>query len=661
MMKFFKQINTDQALSASQVTCTVTEDCEYSVRYAARVMRRHLETKHSDNEAVSMFLHRYREAEDRKRERGSSAQRTLPIQFGTTVSSITLADKERLSFLVAKTIVCDGLPFNAFYRTALGQLVRTLVPAFNIPSPPTLANKYIPMVGDAVMKAVRGVLDRAEHFTITTDGWKRRHGAMALNCVIVCCPEPVFVGVYRAAGPQTAEALQLMLEEALNWDVLREHKHKLAGIVTDNGGGIRSAREQFANASKVFNFRCCAHGLNLLARDLFKEPPMNAFLTRARDLVAVLQSTASIQELQRRNSVLPEGECDTRWNGTLRMLRRLHRLKEVVVDMADAEFDFTRYEAISTIRDARFWAQLERLGKVLEPLLKWQNLTQADSTSLADLYHHFHVGYGKEMLNMARENDVYLPGLHQAVKDVVEKRELDVCPFLATAAYLLHPKYAGVAHATFTDALAYENARDRVARTYFPGNAGAAFAQLTELADAASGGERLIFAQEHLESMHVARWWKKEGSTFPLLQPIAARLLSMPVNAAACERLWSALGRVYRYQRQRLTVKSLNDAMFPMWNAKLFLGTEGGRLVDTQPAKRHRGGGGNASGAADEEVVVVEEPVGTGAAAGAMDGAGGSLLPPAAVVEGEVPFPDVTEEADAARALADRLVGDIAE
>lgn len=37
------------------------------------------------------------------------------------------------------------------------------------------------------------------------------------------------------------------------------------------------------------------------------------------------------------------------------------------------------------------------------------------------------------------------------------------------------------------------------------------------------------------------------------------------------------------------------------------------------------------------------------------------LPPPAAVVEEEVPFLDVTEEADAARALAVRLVGDVAE
>lgn len=53
MMKFFEQLDTYRALARSKVECTVTEQCSYTVRYAARVMRRHLETQHSDNEAVS--------------------------------------------------------------------------------------------------------------------------------------------------------------------------------------------------------------------------------------------------------------------------------------------------------------------------------------------------------------------------------------------------------------------------------------------------------------------------------------------------------------------------------------------------------------------------------------------------------------------------------
>lgn len=151
MMDFFKQLDTDKALSNSNVACAVTEGCQYRIRYTARLMRGHLEREHRTNEAVSTPLALRKAEESRKRERASGAQQAaLPVHFGTAVSSITPEEKEGLSFLIAKTIVTDGMAFNSFYRTALAELVHTIVPAYRIPTPPTLANKYIPMVADTV-------------------------------------------------------------------------------------------------------------------------------------------------------------------------------------------------------------------------------------------------------------------------------------------------------------------------------------------------------------------------------------------------------------------------------------------------------------------------------------------------------------------------------
>lgn len=59
---------------------------------------------------------------------------------------------------------------------------------------------------------------------------------------------------------------------------------------------------------------------------------------------------------------------------------------------------------------------------------------------------------------------------------------------------------------------------------------------------------------------------------------------------------------MYHCQRHRLTVESLNDALLPMWNAKLFLASDRSQLERTFQIKGRRGSGGSASGAADDEV-----------------------------------------------------------
>lgn len=135
----------------------------------------------------------------------------------------------------------------------------------------------------------------------------------------------------------------------------------------------------------------------------------------------------------------------------------------------------------------------------------------------------------------------------------------------------------------------------------------------------------------------VDQWWATDGAVFPTLRKMAGRLLPMPVHAAACERVWSAVGRIYRAQRQRMGIASLNEQLFTMWNSHFE------RSGSDEPAAKKRRGtsAGPAAGGAEPEPA---------AAAGAASSPEKTTPAPWG------PFQGIVDEAAEARHLVDELL-----
>lgn len=65
-----------------------------------------------------------------------------------------------------------------------------------------------------------------------------------------------------------------------------------------------------------------------------------------------------------------------------------------------------------------------------------------------------------------------------------------------------------------------------------------------------------IFSGAHVMELRVGEdplsWWASYGSTTPLLQALAFKLLSQPASSSCCERNWSSFSNIQSIKRNRL-------------------------------------------------------------------------------------------------------------
>uniref|UniRef100_A0A7N2LH57 BED-type domain-containing protein n=1 Tax=Quercus lobata TaxID=97700 RepID=A0A7N2LH57_QUELO len=64
-------------------------------------------------------------------------------------------------------------------------------------------------------------------------------------------------------------------------------------------------------------------------------------------------------------------------------------------------------------------------------------------------------------------------------------------------------------------------------------------------------------------------WWSTYGSTLPLLQTLALKLLEQPCSSSCVERSWSTYGFIHSMRRNRITPKRAEDLVFVHSNLRL--------------------------------------------------------------------------------------------
>lgn len=109
--------------------------------------------------------------------------------------------------------------------------------------------------------------------------------------------------------------------------------------------------------------------------------------------------------------ITPRLDNDTHWNTSFTMTPRILELRGHVKAFVDKKV--LDGEIVARIVDnAMFWDALER---VLKPLAEWQDIAQADHTTLADLFYEYTQGKGRLARDRAAAIDQQHPGLGNAV------------------------------------------------------------------------------------------------------------------------------------------------------------------------------------------------------------------------------------------------------
>ncbi|GFZ11295.1 hypothetical protein Acr_22g0006930 [Actinidia rufa] len=64
-------------------------------------------------------------------------------------------------------------------------------------------------------------------------------------------------------------------------------------------------------------------------------------------------------------------------------------------------------------------------------------------------------------------------------------------------------------------------------------------------------------------------WWLAHGSSTPILQSLAARLLDQPCSSSCCERNWSTYSFIHSMKRNKITPRRCDDFVFVHYNILL--------------------------------------------------------------------------------------------
>ena len=64
-------------------------------------------------------------------------------------------------------------------------------------------------------------------------------------------------------------------------------------------------------------------------------------------------------------------------------------------------------------------------------------------------------------------------------------------------------------------------------------------------------------------------WWLAHGSSAPMLQSLAVRLLGQPCPSSCCERNWSTYSFIHSMRRNKITPQRCDDLVFVHYNIRL--------------------------------------------------------------------------------------------
>ena len=64
-------------------------------------------------------------------------------------------------------------------------------------------------------------------------------------------------------------------------------------------------------------------------------------------------------------------------------------------------------------------------------------------------------------------------------------------------------------------------------------------------------------------------WWTNHGSSIPLLQALAIKLISQPASSSCCERNWSTYSFIHSVSRNALTPERAQDLVYTHSNLRL--------------------------------------------------------------------------------------------
>ena len=373
-----------------------------------------------------------------------------------------------------------------------------------------------------------------------------------------------------------------------------QHGDKVAGAIMDNTAANKRAWTLLKEVyPEKFVQGCVAHGLHLLVKDTFAatKTKRNRVVADYPDLYPfeyLLNFTTECKKVVKffHNHHAPKHQlktalrkaglkmlvqmAPTRWGSLINMARTLLAAEEVLLQIVSSR-DFVtgtaahkveRQSILNLVSNPMFVTNLKKMIEILTPIDIAIIYYQSDSVPISEVFRMFSSKLPASISAMRLINE----SEREYLLNLVKKRMSFMYGDAHGIAYVLDPRYLGMD-------MTPEQRMDVEEIIYNHPTIGhstaalqeALFVEYTDFRIAALEMRRsdsLVYRMLSSKKISVLKFWMSRGDTWPTLQSLARRVLSLVASSAASERNFSTFGSIHTRQRNCLSEAAVEKLVY---------------------------------------------------------------------------------------------------
>ncbi|XP_020229505.1 zinc finger BED domain-containing protein RICESLEEPER 2 [Cajanus cajan] len=516
------------------------------------------------------------------------------------VSSPSLArpkiDQQALRIAIVKMFVAMELPFRCIEHEAFREFLSIVAPSLNVISRTTLARDIYKLRVSERENLKEFISQNCQRVCLTTDTW-----TSSQNLSYMCLTAHFIDNNWKLqkkvlnfcqVTSHTGKTMAKKVEHCLSkWGL-----NRVLTLTVDNASsndvGIQYLKKRLISWNSLvmkgdyIHMRCCAHILNLIVKEGFKDN-IDAIL-RIRGAVNYVRSSpsrlAKFKTCVEKQNIEYKGlvclDVETRWNSTYLMLEaalKLHKAFEEL-EMQDKKY----IEELEKVKGVSSYADWEFVRAILPFLKLFYDATLRMSGSIyvtSNIYMFEVFGIGKKISQMCNSRDINVCIMAENMKKKYDKYwgNADRLNMFLLIALVLHPGYKlqfmhwlisqnfdGEVASSLKEKVEsslkllfqeYNGGRDEIEvnsqeARFNEGGSDDPYGYNHFFQRTSSNKSELSkYLEEALEESYVdldiLNWWKLNSGRFPILSKMGRDLLVIPVSTVAFESAFSTGGRVH--------------------------------------------------------------------------------------------------------------------
>lgn len=388
-----------------------------------------------------------------------------------------------------------------------------------------------------------------------SDVWQNIAKQHILGCQLSLFGDVMTYALRPTGSEHHALVIAKQLEEILV--ELLDGGWNVGAIVTDNAGQCGRARRILALQWPGISFmRCFAHDINNLVKAVLKRVFRDVseqaaaavrFLNASSEKWRVRADRAMIARYGKSPAPALFSLCLTRWNSMQKCFASLLRVKSALEDFSFAYRNDTEFpDKLRVLGKQQFWRDLQDAEKVVRPLCIASFRLQRDENTLADVVKSF----GDIFKGFAASD------YSDKLVECVEERWASCEQPLFILGYFLHPVFVEEARRTPSTRLTREHDVCESALYYHRRYIDEDVTGLRGEMSAWIIGQYGNTTPADFSGSIMQYWtYQQRNNPCDKLPVLALTILSIAVNTATCERLFSELGLIHSPRRNQTRVE----------------------------------------------------------------------------------------------------------